>query len=76
MDPPVSVPVAQGTSPAPTAAADPPEEPPGARPRSHGLRAGPNQLVSLDDPMANSSMFVLPRHTVPAADSRATTVAS
>ena len=29
MDPPVSVPVAKETCPAPTRAADPPEEPPG-----------------------------------------------
>ena len=39
-DPPVSVPIAMGTSPAATAAPDPEEEPPGYRFRFHGLRAG------------------------------------
>lgn len=37
IDPPVSVPRAKGTSPAATAAADPPEDPPGTRVRSQGL---------------------------------------
>jgi hypothetical protein len=40
-DPPVSVPSAHQPSPAATAAAEPPEEPPGTRPVSHGLRVGP-----------------------------------
>src|SRR5919108_3031423 len=76
MDPPVSVAVATGTTRAATAAAEPPEEPPGTSFSSQGLRTGPYQLVSLDDPMANSSMLVLPRVTMPASFSRATTVAS
>ena len=37
IEPPVSVPSAPKTSPAATAAAEPPEEPPGTRVRSHGL---------------------------------------
>jgi hypothetical protein len=41
MEPPVSVPVAAGTRRAATAAAEPPEEPPGTRFVSQGLRAGP-----------------------------------
>ena len=41
MEPPVSVPMASGASYAATAAAEPPPEPPGMRPRSHGLRVGP-----------------------------------
>jgi hypothetical protein len=41
MEPPVSVPVAPGVSRAATAAADPPEEPPGTIARSQGLRTGP-----------------------------------
>ena len=40
IEPPVSVPVAAGTSRADTAAADPPDEPPGTRERSHGLCTG------------------------------------
>jgi hypothetical protein len=41
MEPPVSVPIAQGALPAATAAAEPPDEPPGTRVVSHGLSVGP-----------------------------------
>ena len=41
IDPPVSVPIAQGARPPATAAAEPPEEPPGTRARSQGLSTGP-----------------------------------
>ena len=41
IEPPVSVPIAHGTRPAATAAAEPPEEPPGTRERSHGFSVGP-----------------------------------
>ena len=40
-DPPPSDPCAIGTIPAATAAPAPPDDPPGVRPRSHGLRVGP-----------------------------------
>ena len=40
-EPPVSVPVAIGARRAATAAAEPPEEPPGMRCVFQGLRAGP-----------------------------------
>ena len=40
IEPPVSLPMAIGTMPAATAAADPPLDPPGIRLRSHGLEAG------------------------------------
>src|SRR3982751_1680067 len=76
IEPPVSVPVANGTMPAATAAAEPPDEPPGTRLASHGLRTAPNALFSLDEPIANSSMFALPIATPCAALSRATTLAS
>ena len=76
IEPPVSVPVAAGARRAATAAAEPPLEPPGTRAGSQGLRAGPYQLVSLEEPMANSSMLVLPSITMPAARSRSTTAAS
>ena len=36
-----TVPIAQGAAPAATAAAEPPDEPPGTRVRSHGLSTGP-----------------------------------
>ena len=38
---PPSLALAAGTYPAATATADPPEEPPGERPKSHGLRVAP-----------------------------------
>ena len=40
-EPPPSLPCAIGTMPDATAAAAPPDEPPGVRDVSHGLRAGP-----------------------------------
>jgi hypothetical protein len=40
------------------------------------LRTGPYQDVSLDEPMANSSMLVLPTVTAPASFNRCTTWAS
>src|SRR6476661_6772581 len=76
IEPPVSEPSANGAKPAATAAADPPLEPPGTRVRSCGLRVGPNAEFSVDEPIANSSRFVLPITTAPAARTRSTTVAS
>ena len=76
IEPPVSVPMPSGASNAATAAAEPPDEPPGTRLRSHGLRLGPNAEFSVEEPIANSSMLVLPRMTTPAWRSRRVTVAS
>src|SRR5687767_4762880 len=59
-----------------TAAAEPPEEPPGTRDVSHGFRAGPNAECSFDEPIANSSMFVLPTMAAPRVRNRAIAVAS
>ena len=59
-----------------TAAADPPEEPPGTRVRSRGLCTGFQAEFSFDEPMANSSQFNFPSTTAPAASSRATAVQS
>ena len=75
IDPPVSVPMAHGARPAATAAALPPEEPPGTREVSHGLSTGPNAEFSFEDPIANSSWFVFPSSGAPASVSFATTVA-
>ena len=74
-DPPVSVPKAAGTSLAATAAADPPLDPPGTRPRSQGLLVGWNAEFSVDDPIANSSRLHLPTRTAPSAKSRSMAVA-
>ena len=65
-EPPVSLPRLTGEMPAATATALPPEEPPGTRPVSQGLRVGPLALLSVLDPMANSSMLALPTMTAPA----------
>src|SRR6266542_2998837 len=75
-DPPVSVPRAHTASPAATAAADPPLDPPGTRSGSHGLCTGPNAEFSFDEPMANSSQLVFPMSTEPAAERRAQGVQS
>jgi hypothetical protein len=72
----VSEPSAHGASPAATAAAEPPEEPPGTRSGSHGFRVGPNAEFSVEEPIANSSMFVLPISGRPASRQRAATVES
>src|SRR5438067_7729231 len=76
MEPPVSEPVASGVSPAATAAAEPPLEPPGTRARSHGLRVVWKPLFSVELPIANSSRFVFPTSTAPASRRRLQAVAS
>src|ERR1035437_10815512 len=76
MLPPVSVPIARGVWYAATAAADPPELPPGTRSSFHGLAVGPYAECSVEEPMANSSMLVLPRVGMPTALSLVTIVAS
>src|SRR5579864_1359407 len=68
--------MASGASYAATAAAEPPDEPPGILSRFHGFRLGPNAEFSVDDPMANSSMLVLPTMIAPARFSRRVIVAS
>src|SRR2546421_7245167 len=75
IEPPVSVPSAHGASPAATAAALPPEEPPGTRVRSQGLSTAPKAEFSFDEPIANSSWFVLASKAAPAERRRATAVA-
>ena len=76
IEPPVSEPRPQGARPPETAAAVPPPEPPGTRDGSHGFRDGPKAEFSVDEPIANSSVFVLPSSVSPAALQRAATVAS
>ena len=70
------MPVAAGTSRAATAAAEPPDEPPGTRRVSQGFFTAPKAEFSLAEPIANSSQLSLPSVTMPASDNRATTVAS
>ena len=75
-DPAPSVPTLSGPRPAATAAAVPPDEPPGVRDRSQGLRVMPvsGELVSPLQP--NSGVLVLPSSTAPASRRRAVTGAS
>ena len=75
-DPAPSVPTLSGPRPAATAAAVPPEDPPGVRVGSHGLRVMPvsSELVSPLQP--NSGVVVLPIRTAPASRSRAVAGAS
>src|ERR1700684_707803 len=81
IDPPVSVAVAPMHSSAATAEAEPPDEPPGtsvvlAPSRRHGLTTGPKHEVSLDEPIANSSLLSFPSITAPSRQSCEVTVDS
>src|SRR6266852_1380956 len=81
IEPPVSVPVAPRHNCAATAVAEPPLEPPGtsgvlAPLRRHGEMTGPQNDVSFDEPMANSSLLVLPSSTAPSRHSCEVTVDS
>src|SRR5438477_10448391 len=72
LDPPPSVPRPIGASPAATAAAAPPDDPPDVRDKSHGLAVRPNSGASVKHLWPNSGVAVLPTSTAPAALSRAT----
>ena len=76
IDPPVSEPNESAAKPAATAAAEPPDEPPGTRVVSSGFFVAPNAEFSVDEPIANSSRFVLPTGIAPASCSIDTTVPS
>jgi hypothetical protein len=73
--PPVSEPSAARHRSAATAAALPPLDPPGTRVVSHGLRVVKYAEFSVLEPIANSSVLVLPSSTAPASTSRFTAVA-
>src|SRR6202022_731676 len=76
IEPPVSDPRAAKASSAATAAAEPPLDPPGVHVVSQGFLLGPKAEFSVEDPIANSSMFNRPNGIAPAARSLETTVAS
>src|SRR3954462_8136207 len=75
IEPPVSVPSAHGAVPEATAAALPPDEPPGTRVRSHGFSTGPKAGFPSDGPMDTASWLHWASSVVPAAVSFSTTVA-
>ena len=72
IEPPPSFPCAIGSIPPATAAAAPPDEPPGVREVSHGLRVGPVCRGSVVGRIPNSGMLVTPTITKPASRSRRT----
>src|SRR5262249_45741403 len=72
LDPPPSVPMPIGASPAATAAAAPPEDPPGVRDQSHGFAGRPKSGASVKHLWPNSGVADLPTRIEPAAFSRAT----
>src|SRR5437773_4489860 len=76
-DPPVSVPIAAGASPAATATPEPLDEPPGVRCTfgSHGLRGVPMWVFVPQPPIANSTVWVLPSTIIPAPMRRRASVA-
>src|SRR3954468_23582756 len=65
IEPPPSLACAAGTMPAATAEDAPPDEPPGVRPRSHGLRAAPSRSLSVTGHRPNSGVLVLPKISSP-----------
>ena len=68
--------MAMGSSPPATAAAEPPDDPPGVRSGFHGLRVVPCSLVEVQLTPPNSDAVVWPASTAPAARSRVTWVES
>ena len=76
IDPPVSEPRDAIHSSAATAAADPPLDPPGILSRSQGFLVILKEDVSVEEPIANSSILVLPTNMAPASLNFFTTVES
>ena len=76
MDPPPSLPVAIGSRPPATAAAVPPDDPPGVRSRFHGLRVVPCNSVEVQLMPPNSGAAVWAASTAPVARRRDSDVSS
>ena len=76
-EPPVSVPIAAGASPAETATPEPLDEPPGVRwtVASQGFHGVPMCVLVPQPPMANSTVCVLPSTIMPALMNRRASVA-
>src|SRR6186713_230642 len=76
IEPPPSVPSVRGHMPDATAAAPPPDEPPGVFAGSHGLRVMPVSGLSVTPFQPNSGVVFFPIRTAPLSRSRATAGAS
>ena len=76
IDPPPSVPRCSTPAPHAAATAAPPDEPPGVREASQGLRVMPVSALSVTAFQPSSGVVVSPSSTAPAARSSATTGAS
>src|SRR5436305_5997821 len=76
IDPPPSLPCASDTIPDATAAALPPDDPPGVRLVSYGLRHGPKRSGSVTGGIPISGVLVLPTTIAPAARSLRTVALS
>jgi len=76
-DPPVSEPIAKGTSPAATATPEPLEDPPGVRWtfKSQGLTGVPRCWLVPHPPIATSTVWVLPIRIPPALSSLSVIIA-
>ena len=72
----MSDPKAATAIPVATATADPPLLPPGTLVECQGFKVGPNAEFSLEEPIANSSMFVVPITKASSSFKAFTTVAS
>src|SRR3954469_18042102 len=75
-EPPVSDPLATGTSPHARATAAPPDDPPQVFVRSYGLRVAPKTVLNVCEPEPNSGVLVLPIVMAPARLIRSTTMSS
>ena len=76
IEPPPSVPSVNGPMPAATAAAPPPDEPPGVFAVFHGLRVMPVRGLSVTPFQPNSGVVFFPTRTAPLSRRRATAGAS
>src|SRR5687767_5158125 len=76
IEPPWSPPMAISTSPAPTSAPEPDEEPPAEKPCLYGLCVGPWAVVWLPPDRQKYSQCALPTIVPPASRMRVTSVAS
>ena len=76
MEPPASPPLQSGTSRAASAAPEPPLDPPDVRVVSHGLKHGPEIVLSVVPFQPKSGVFVLPTMMAPLARMRSVTMSS